>query len=352
MQRLSEKHKRWHARRTYFSHRRSLRRRYHRKSLERYVPTERKLILPETLSFEENYVETNNFFIALRRAAERPRDFLEINFTTLRNIGPAAALVLASELHCWQLNRLRRIRVVDIEDWHPGIAVLLYQMGLFGLVNVVNPPVFRPTPNFPLHFIRFRSDKIAVGSAATRLRTDLEKLTGKIPSWSHLYRGLTEAMTNVRQHAYPDSLESNAQVKTNRWWMFGAFAEDQKILTCVFFDRGVGIPATLPNKFTMEHLASFFEKFGLTQNDASMIEAAMELGRTQTGARHQGRGLADIKHVVGQTPNGKLRILSGRGQYTFAGKDPADTKTLPSSIDGTLIQWEITLTSNREESER
>lgn len=352
MKRLSEKHKRWHTRHTLLSHTRTLRRRNHRHALARDVPIKQELTLPQNLSFEENYVETNNFFTALRRAAGRPRVSLKIDFTTLRNIGPAAALVLASELHCWQLNRLRGIRVVDIEDWHPGIAILLHQMGLFDLVNVVNPPAFRPIPNFPLHFIRFRSDKIADGSAATRLRTDLEHLTGKIPSWSHLYRGLTEAMTNVRQHAYPNVQEDDAPINTDLWWMFGAFEEEDRILTCVFFDRGVGIPATLPNKFTREHLASFFQRFGLTQSDASMIEAAMVLGRTQTGARHQGRGLADIKRVVSQMPNGKLRILSGRGQYSYSGKDPADTKTLPSSIGGTLIQWEITLAGEQESLER
>ena len=77
----------------------------------------------------------------------------------------------------------------------------------------------------------------------------------------------------------------------------GAYHSPSKLLTCAFFDRGVGIPATLPRTHR-ERLAGLLEKLRLPNSDASMIAAAMELGRTRTGLQHQGRGLADVQKFV------------------------------------------------------
>ena len=334
MRRLTEKQKRWLARHAELSHRRSLRRR--RRVLgARGVKRVHFLRVPEQLSLEYNYEETLAFFNELRYLSGIPRAGLKIDFTTLQDIGPAAALVLAAELHCWKLSALKTVRVLDIHRWNQNVRFLLDEMGLFDLVQVINPPPSLGQP--PLRFIRFKSGKAADGELAKKLRIDLEKITGEIPGWSDLYRGLAEAMTNVRQHAYEGGSGGNLE----RWWMFGAYHKPTKLLTCAFFDRGVGIPATLPRTHT-ERVAGLLERLGLPNNDASMIAAAMELGRTRTGFQHQGRGLADVQKFVEHSENGALRILSGGGKYTYQGNEKA-TSSLPSPIGGTLIEWTVTL---------
>ena len=123
--------------------------------------------------------------------------------------------------------------------------------------------------------------------------------------------------------------------------MFGAYHSPSKLLTCAFFDRGVGIPATLP-KTHGERFSGLLESLGLPNNDASLIAAAMELGRTRTGFGYQGRGLTDVQKFVEHFENGMLRILSRGGKYIYH-EDETATSSLPSSIGGTLIEWTVRL---------
>ena len=71
-----------------------------------------------------------------------------MDFTTLREITPAAALILAAEIDRWR--RLTDIQptVLDVDDWDPAIARLLHDMGLFELVEAQNPPDFIK-PGYP-----------------------------------------------------------------------------------------------------------------------------------------------------------------------------------------------------------
>ena len=342
MKRLSTKHKHWLLRHARRSERRKLRR---RKYPVRVRDSEQihSLSLPEELSFEKNYEKTIAFFDNFREMAKGHVP-LKINFTTLKSIGPAAALVLAAELDCWRLMDRHRIRVLDIDRWNQDIRYVLGEMGLFDLIRVINPPPSMSSNRPSIYFIRFKSSDIADGNLAIDLRTDLEAVTGKIPGWQHLYRGLAEAMTNVRQHAYPsDDQIRPVRDRTQKWWMFGAYDESRGLLTCSFFDRGVGIPATLPRTYPLEMIRGVLSRLGRPEDDASLISAATVMGRTSTGAEHQGRGLADVMEFVKRSTGGRLRILSRRGQYIYEGEGKESTSLLPSSIGGTLIEWEITL---------
>ena len=235
--------------------------------------------------------------------------------------------------------------MLDIDRWDQDIRYILDEMGLFELVKVKNRPPHVTSNRPPIHFIRFRSSGLAVGELAQKLRKDLEIVTGQIPGWRHLYRGIAEAMTNVRQHAYPaNSKEKPVHGSIQKWWMFGAYDADRRLLTCSFFDRGVGIPATLPVKYTWEKIRSALSRLGLglPEDDASLIAAATVIGRTSSDARHQGRGLADVMAFVERSEGGRVRILSRRGRYLYDGGKKR-TSLLPSPIGGTLIEWEMIL---------
>ncbi|MCY4003442.1 MAG: hypothetical protein OXF33_07050 [Rhodospirillales bacterium] len=345
MHRLSEKRKQWlarHARRS-IQHRLRRRRRTHTAANNSGRAEAIRLTIPETLTFEDNYAESVAFFDALRSAAEQRNAALTIDFTELRDIGPAAALVLATELECWRMSQLRRIRVVDIDKWDPFIRYLLNTLGLFALVNVANPP--QPLADeHQRHFIQFQSHHLADGNHARKLRNELERITGEIPRWQDLYRALSEAMTNVRQHAYPREKGYERGDRKNRWWMSGAYNASDRMLTCVFYDRGVGIPATVEKTYGAPAIRELLQRFRWVESDQALIAAAMELGRTRTRLPHQGRGLADVEAFISRAGTGNLRILSRRGQYIYSGRrGKAKSLPLESPLRGTLIEWSIRL---------
>lgn len=343
MRKLSEKQKRKLKRHAELSFRRKLRRKGKYRPWWNRQKTE-KIDLPENLSLQENYEETIGFFQSLRRAADDRNVRLMINFTTLQQIGPAAALVLAAELDCWRQSAEFPIRIRDVSRWNQDILRLLDQMGLFDLVKVANRPSLPEVSQSSVYFIRFKSSDLADGRFAQELRADLEEVIQGVPDWKRLYRGLTEAMTNVKHHAYPKERAQISHPENRRWWMFGAYDAQRCLLTCVLYDRGVGIPATLPLKHPMEHINSILAKLGVREStDAALIVAATELGRTRTSRLYRGRGfgLADIKRLVTESSHGKLRIMSGSGRYVFEGEDPGERSSLPSPIGGTLIEWEV-----------
>ena len=367
MRRLSEKHKRWLERHAALSLRHRLRRRRNSYDMKKREAIVHAISLPRVLSFENNYAETSNCFSGIRsihlsaikdttrkavHTSRRVPVRLEIDFTTLKNVGPAASLVLAAELDCWRMDHKRPVRVLNIADWDHDVHHLLNEMGLFNLIKVKNPPYLSKSSLKSSHFIPFKSSYGAEGYLARDLRSDLERITGNIPGWQHLYAGLTEAMTNVRQHAYPNEDEDIWSPNTRKWWMCGAYDSDRRLLTCSFYDRGVGIPATVPRTHPMERVREWLGKMGLPENDGSLIAAATDIGRSRTGAAHQGHGLADMKKFIehsGGGVRGRLRILSKRGKYLYDGHGAGVSEVLPSPLGGTLIEWEIALAERGDE---
>ncbi|MCY3672766.1 MAG: hypothetical protein OXH14_17030, partial [Alphaproteobacteria bacterium] len=206
MKRLFEEHKKYLLRHARMSHLRSLREKRLRKLARTYrnlpnssaagAPSStglledipRQLTIPRTLSFEDNRDETCKFFSDLRYAASDKRIRLRIDFTKLREIGPAAALVLAAELETWRLVNNKRIRVVDIRHWNVGIRLLLHDLGLFSLVKVSNPPNITSVDNPHLQFIQFRSHVGVHPDEIGSLKNELERLIGGRISSSNSYR--------------------------------------------------------------------------------------------------------------------------------------------------------------------
>lgn len=300
-----------------------------------------ELALPADLSLTRNYDATVGFIKDFRHAVSLRPKRMKVDFTSLQDVSPAAALVLAAELDRWRLLRNFRPRVIDIDDWNPEVRRLLDQMGLFELLRVSNRPVPMESSQPKLHFIKFCTGDEALGSLATELRVGLESVAGSIDGWKHLYAGLQEAMTNVMHHAYPKDSRIPGRAATNRWWMAGSYDQRDGQLQAMFFDQGVGIPNTVPRTLGLGTLMAFFDKIGVVDGDAERIKAAMTLGRTRTKERHRGKGLHEIREYVATAPKGRLRILSGRGEYIYNNDGTEQTTTHPYSIGGTLIQWEI-----------
>ena len=371
MHRLSEERKRWLARHADREQLRSGRERNKRRERrrgsqtgpKRRVPPRQVVIdLPRNLSLEQNFSETVAFFAKIRRNSRNSRVELRLDFTTLREIRPAAALLLVAELDLWRTRRKFRPHVIDIDNWDQDVLRLLDEMGLFDLLNVENKPNI-PSTAGPVRFIKFKSSNPKTeisGEQARQLRLDLEQIPDvKKAALNHavLYRGITEAMTNVRQHAYGGTGDSTGARRSIRrlterrqeqkWWMFGAYDSDQKTLTCTFYDQGRGIPSRMREMHSRSTINNILSQLGLHSDEPNLIAAAMEIGRrgTRTGEEHRGYGLSDIKKFAEQATRGRLRILSGQGKYLYDSQAASDYEVtlLRERVRGTLIEWELQL---------
>lgn len=170
----------------------------------------------------------------------------------------------------------------------------------------------------------------------------IEAFEGQLapPLLDGIFRGLGEAMTNTRHHAYMDTRGDGLNYKQpeSDWWMFSQARDG--MLSVVFCDLGVGIPNTLPIK-----KKSLFEKIvslGLSESDSAYIEQAIEDTRTRTHLPGRGHGLGNIVDTVSRYEKGMVLIFSNRGSYTLKhGK--VVTHDFKENIMGTLIYWHVPL---------
>lgn len=300
------------------------------------------------MSLVHNYDETVDFLTDFRTKIFEEKCPTALDFTTLKAISPGAALVLAAEIDRWR--RLFKFKPMasELDKWKPEIRKLLKQMGFFEVLDVSNPPEEIITEDSEVsdpsiqEFLEFVSSDQVYGEMAIALRQTLEASTGEdIADSKGLYRSATEAMTNVIKHAYIDVTNKHYPFLKNRWWMSGSIRRDKNRVTVMIFDQGVGIAQTLPKKFGWELINGFLSKFGLTDSDASMIRAAMEMGRSQTNLPHRGKGLPDIKGLIDKIGSGRLRVVSGRGCYEYSHEKGVITRDYSKSLGGTLIQWDF-----------
>lgn len=298
--------------------------------------TKNVIIPPKALSLTDHFEETARFFIELRDSFKRHHSrALKIDLANLDILAPAAALILASEIDRWRRTERLRLRIDEPNKWKPEILNMLAQIGFFKTVGATNTLLINSAIDSDRIILEMSSGRHAQGQAAQDFRQKLEEFFGKISNSNLLFRALTEAMTNVLHHAYP---QSNATDDRNRWWMTGACINNE--LSVIFADHGVGIPRTLDKHNTIEALRT---KLHLGRADSDQIYLATLLGRTQTKKPYRGNGLRDMQDLIRKAPfGGRLRILSLNGEYIYTkSNDKEHIQKLDHGfpLSGTLIQW-------------
>ncbi|NII75174.1 anti-sigma regulatory factor (Ser/Thr protein kinase) [Dyella sp. SG562] len=307
----------------------------------------RPIKAPPHLNLQDAFSETVDFLSLVRQTSTSILGKFYVDFTTVETLTPAAALLVVAEFDRWrELVKSRSLRPIDLDQWKPEVYNILYEMGFFDLLSTGKVKV--PMPSHPVNvderYLSFVSGHEAEGNKAKQLRLGIEALGPKLRQRNLLFQGLTEAMTNVKHHAY------NVGDHVKRWWMSASVDTTGRRLRIMFLDHGLSIPVVLPRR-KMERLRAVAEFIlplpQLLKSDASLIQAAVELNRSGTGQDHRGFGLnRDIQgYIENLDARGKLRILSGRGQYVYE-KSPgqsgsASTKALPAKFGGTFIEWII-----------
>lgn len=264
---------------------------------------------PSNFSLKDNYDQVVGFLWRFREEVAKIRHLkelrqirnapLRINLKTIKSLAPGAGLVLAAEIDRWRRDFGFRPLPAELEEWDPSVRARLIELGFFDLLDV--PENLRPSEQAIAgrnKMIRFLSDVGAPGSACQKLKDELEIVAGRVPARTYFHDGVSEAMANVGHHAYPARL-ANAAVPwmTGRWWATGWYRPADGALRVIFYDQGVGIPATLPvkvvrnerQKSLFQWIASELERIKTNPlNHGALLQAALMYPRSSTGQANRG----------------------------------------------------------------
>ncbi|MCY4058403.1 MAG: hypothetical protein OXG44_10415 [Gammaproteobacteria bacterium] len=295
---------------------------------------------PAEFSLESNFDEVVALLHKIRQASGQQRNTrTTIDFTTIEQLSPTAALVLAAELDRWNHLITRKLRPVDIHQWNPMVRRQLRDMGFFDLLAVPKRYLVEDDTNPDTRYVAFRTGNKADGHMIHQLRTeDLDPVVGTVPKGRRLYAAVTEAMTNVAQHAY------QGHVQRPNWWLSASHNVSQRRVSVMIYDQGQGIPNTLPARLS-ERVMSV-----LRNDHARLIQAAHDLARTSSQKAHRGQGLArDVRGYLRDLDvPANYRVVSLRGEYSYTidgGSSPGreDLITHEKALYGTLIAWELSV---------
>lgn len=305
---------------------------WHTPSREMVIPVPRNV----TLNGRAHQAELTKFLHELRLSFRKKDGQLCIDFRQCRKLFPEGTLLFFAELtrliEGFPAKARRCIPAIDVT-----VNGVLQHLGLYALLghesarvpegrDVVNWRVAR-APNV---------DGERAGEALLAMEMSSERT-------SDLFRGVTEAITNVSNHAHIASRKDGLHLPIKKeWWMF--CREDDDSLYVAVCDLGIGIPRSLPRVHASEVLADALSRmFGNRRpTDGRMIKAALRLRRTRTEQRYRGKGFTDILSVANRSEGSALRIYSNRGRVSYS----ADTlipvirdRTFKYSILGTIIVW-------------
>ncbi|PHS24250.1 MAG: hypothetical protein COA84_09685 [Robiginitomaculum sp.] len=302
--------------------------------------------LPENLDFEGNYDTSLKCLLGIRALGDMQRRnkfnyYLE--FSLLKNISPAALLVLTAELDCrvGYANTARRKGQrlpADSQKWNPHITALFQDFGIFELLCA--QPEVRMTYGDKLKAVKFRRGTTQDGDAALRLIHEIVEVTGNEPnSQERLWEGIGEAVANVLDHAYPHPYVSYPAKRIAAWWAGAIYDNLSHTTHFMVYDRGIGLPASLPKK---EGFQALLARLAISNpTEAHLVWAAIKNPQSSTLLGYRGEGLRQMAEVVDNHKGSSLQILSGNASMTYLGGENKILKNLPVEFCGTLIEWRI-----------
>lgn len=183
----------------------------------------------------------------------------------------------------------------------------------------------------------------------------MKVIRAQVPAgYKKLVSGVGEAMDNAVHHAYlrprGDLLSGTPAADERRWWVFAEVLDGW--LAVAFCDLGLGIPVTLPEKWS-EQVQDIIRLTMLSsgKRDRNMIRRSLELGRTRTDQGHRGKGMRRNILKAAADLGGRLSVYSNAGAVgvDFREKPPKySTGAYVESILGTVIQWAIPLTETQD----
>lgn len=160
-----------------------------------------------------------------------------------------------------------------------------------------------------------------------------------------IWRGVSEAVANVVEHAYENPRNDGFQgLPETKWWMF-THIKDQ-LFTAAVCDLGCGYRNTINQNIPESFISKIKEVLLGHNKDVVAINVAMEYGRSGTKQDHRGKGSRDALSVLSSHGQGELAILSNSGlvQYRLnGGHEKVTMEDIGIDIGGTVIWWRLPL---------
>ncbi|CAI1991864.1 Uncharacterised protein [Serratia fonticola] len=312
------------------------------------------LHLPDVMNFSTAYNDTIRYITAIRKLAEDKRKpdpsykLSFVDFSYLKTISTSAALVLTAELSKWD-DAIRQRLTPKINTWEPSIVRKFHDLGFFELFKKSQGVTLGEeyAAENETRFVKYLKGKCGDIEKTLTLKSEIMRLVGEsIQKWVFLQGGLSEAITNVSQHAYP--VKYGYSEKDKNWYLTGSYDEINKVIKIVFYDQGIGIPKSLPASQIWERVVSKLSVFTPFERkrDEVLLKAAVELDRTSTKETDRGKGLQDLLEFIKQRGDGYLSIMSLKGLYKHEiknGKIKIKSENFQMPICGTLIIWSASL---------
>ena len=311
------------------------------------------LTLPAVMNFSSNYNRTMQAIQTIRHLTGR-RIFNNqcyrlcfVDFSKIKYISASAALVLPAELSKWDDSVRQRIRP-KVKTWDKNILSQFDELGFFDL--------FRNKDSFELEkekepsnirFVKYMKGHLHDDEKTQHLKKEIKRIVGEdLGKWTFLYSGLSEAITNVVHHAYPDNKGYSEEDK--KWYLTASYDIDSRVIKVVFYDQGITIPGSLPESKLHEKILSYLSKHPLAERkrDEQLLKAAVEIKRSSTGEEDRGKGLQDLLEFIKQRGEGYLSIMSGKGLYKYSqhnNKTEVKSVSFTLPVCGTLIVWSTEL---------
>ena len=270
----------------------------------------------------------------LRRIVYVERKPIALDFSRTQRLYASGTLLLVAELR--RLIRLTRgeVSITCEIPSNNKTAQVLKQVGIFDLLGTKCD-------------VKVVDDDVVTWRYAHGHRVDGEQYENVLGAYDgqitealtkQLYKGITEAMTNVVNHAYiAPRLDELPHQTEPEWWMFSRELDGR--LSVVFCDLGAGIPATLPAK--KPTLWEMIQRLGAA-NDGDAIGYAIQDSISRTGASHRGKGLGQIVRALDSIKGSNVEVMSNGGGYRRR-NGKTTLFRYRDSIMGTLISWQIPL---------
>jgi len=305
---------------------------------------------PKDFSLIHNYERTLSFLMELRRHFSTNPEYLNssreikayfASFHKIEKIEPAAGLVLAAEMHRFKQAYGKKPISFD-HIWKTNVKDFFHEIGLFDLLEIDARSLKEESSEAePKKTVQIINGSLAEGSKADLLRERLQTISGKhISDHATMYAAITEAMTNVCNHAYPSRAKFWPTPQPELWWITAVWRPLQGKATILLYDQGVGFPQTLKRR---PGYWNAIKAFITERTDAAIIAAAMEYGRSGTNKANRGKGLPQMLALTQSTPDSYLRILSGKGLFVAQSNGKITKVNNRVPFLGTLVEWEINL---------
>lgn len=304
-------------------------------------------------NFNRGIAENSTFIQRPSRPGALPQIPRYVDMSLVAEISTAAAVILAAEYERMAAIQGTVPPTVDLDRWNDQVFLKLFQIGFFEITgHAPNPErVTESDASLTMRIVRSTSsdDLQEIDFALQRLFAFLGP-TGQDADSTiiEFLTALSEAMTNVTNHAYTTDMDFD-RPSLESFWVAATASRSENSLTIVVYDQGATIPATYPRYSRLDRVKRFLsralrepEPIGF-QDDGTYIRAAMRYGGSRTDQRHRGRGLPQMFLALQKIGRGTLSIYSRGGWCRRSSEGRMRSGALNTPIGGTLIEWSVVL---------